>query len=167
MQLLKRAVAPHAVVADDGGVEGQRGSGDARRVRWTLPFTVVGVVSRRRDDPVVPANVLKVDVELPFAADLDVLVTLQSTLLPQPRVTAVLLLDLDYQKGPVGLILLFAAHQDRPGPRAGTQGAGDAKAQDRVLLALQQQLNGCRHREHVPAAAACVNALLHQKGLMW
>lgn len=32
MQVLEGAVAPHAVVADDCGVEGQRGAGEARRV---------------------------------------------------------------------------------------------------------------------------------------
>lgn len=125
------------------------------------------MVSRWCDDPVVPADVFKVNVQLSFAADLDLLVTLQSTLLPLPQVAAILLLDHDYQKGPVGLVLLFAAHQERRCTGAGTQGAGDPKAQDCVLLALQQQLDGCQHRERVPATPAHVDTLLHKKDLMW
>lgn len=136
-------------MADDSGVEGQRGPGDACDMGGTLALAVVGVVTGRSNNPVVPANVFEVDVELPFAAHADFAVALQPSLPAPPGVAAVPLPDHCHEEGPVGLFPLVdtlrcvraAGHQDERGTGVGTERAGRPEAQCLALRGLQQRLH--------------------------
>ena len=160
-------------MADDGGVEGQRGPGDARHVGGALPLAVVGVVTGWCDYPVVPADVFEVDVELPFAADADLPIALQPALPAPPRVGAILLPDHGHEEGPVRLFplagplrrLRAAGDQDERRASIGAERAGNPEAQ-RAAGALQQRLHRRRHREGVPAAATGVHRFLRQQDVV-
>lgn len=65
---------------DDGGMEGEGRAHDAGHMARAVALAVVSMISRWSDDPVTPPDVLKVDIELPFTADADFAVALQTTL---------------------------------------------------------------------------------------
>lgn len=95
------AVTTHAVVVDDSGVEGKCRAGDAGHMARAFTLTVVGVVASRCNDPVVPANVFEIDIELTLAAHTNLAVTFQATLAAPSWPILLHLTHHSHQKGPV------------------------------------------------------------------
>ena len=156
-------------MADHRGVEGQRGARGGRRVARAVALAVVGVVTGRGDNPVVPADVLEVDVELPLAAQAGGAVALQATLVP-PVAGRVRLPQHHHQEGPVGLlalsgVLAVCRREEGRGSGLGAQQAGHSQV-EHTVASVQHRLDGVRHGERVPAAASGVQDLLGDRYLL-
>lgn len=161
----ERAVTTHAVVVDDSGVEGKCWACNAGHVARTLTLTVVGVVAGRCNDPVVPADVFEIDIELTLATHTYLAVAFQATLTAASWPILLQLTHHSHQKGPVRLFSLSSSsrsHQDRRSTGISTCWAWDAQVQC-TYAPFEQRLHTRCHGESVPATAFSVNCFLsHQ-----
>lgn len=145
-------------LAEDGGVKGGCYPRGAGQVLGALTHAVVHVVTFRGDDPVVPLDILELDVELSLAAHGDVFAAAQRTLPEQVFGKVVLKTHLGHQEGLVGHVSRVA------------QGAmvlpvlvaGDLQSQ-LMLVAVQEGLQGASNGEGVPVALVNLQHLLHHQ----
>lgn len=153
----RRVDAVDFQLAEDGGVEGGGYTWGAGQVLRALAHAVVHVVAFRRDDPVVPLDVLELDVELSLAADGDVLAAAQRAL-PEQMFGRVVPSDLGHQEGLVG-----AVHGAVQGAKVlPVLVAGDLQAQP-MLVAVQEGLQGASDGEGVPVGLVNLQHLLHHQ----
>lgn len=145
-------------LAEHGGVEGRGDAGGAGQVLGALAHAVVHVVALGRNDPVVPLDVLELDVEVFLAAHADVLGAAQRALPERVFAEGVAEAHLGHQEGLVG-------------------GASGAVQRAQVLAALvadhlqvqlppaavQKGLQGPRDGEGVPVALVDLQHLLHHQ----
>lgn len=155
----RRVDAVDFQLAEDGGVEGGCYTWGAGQVLRALAHAVVHVVTFRRDDPVVPLDILELDVELSLAAHGDVLTAAQRAL-PQ-RVFGMVVPEthLGHQEGLVGAVC-GAVQGAKVLP---VLVAGDLQSQ-LMLVAVQEGLQGASDGEGVPVVLVDLQHLLdHQR----
>lgn len=154
----RRVDAVDFQLAEDGGVEGGRYARGAGQVLRTLTHAVVHVVPFGRDDPVVPLDVLELDVELSLAAHGDVLAAVQRALPQQVFGKVVPETHLGHQEGLVG-----AACGAVQGAKVlPVLVAGDLQPQ-LMLVAVQEGLQGASDGEGVPVVLVNLQHLLHHQ----
>lgn len=143
----RRVDAVDFQLAEDGGVEGGCYTRGAGQVLGALAHAVVHVVTFRSDDPVVPLDILELDVELSLAAHGDVLAAAQRALLQQVLGMVVPETHLGRQEGPVRAVVR-AVQGAKVLP---ILVAGDLQSQ-LMLVAVQEGLQGASDGEGVPVA---------------
>lgn len=98
----RRVNAVGLQLTEDGGVEGRGDARRARQVLRALTHAVVHVVALGCDDPVLPMNVTKLDVEVFLAADAGVVAASQRALAQGVLGAVVALPHLGHQKRLLG-----------------------------------------------------------------
>lgn len=157
----RRVDAVDLQLAEDGGVEGGCYTRGARQVLRALTHAVVHVVTFRRDDPVVPLDILELDVELSLAAHGDVLAAAQRALLEHVFGMVVPEMHLGHQEGLVGAVC-GAVQGAKVLP---VLVAGDLQSQ-LMLVAVQGGLQGASDGEGVPVVLVNLQHLLdHQRAV--
>lgn len=154
----RRVDAVDFQLAEDGGMEGGCYTWGARQVLRALTHAVVHVVTFRCNDPVVPLDILELDVELSLAAHGDVLTAAERALPEQVFGMVVPETHLGHQEGLVGTVC---------GAVRGAKVlpiliAGDLQSQ-LMLVAVQEGLQGASDGEGVPVVLVNLQHLLdHQ-----
>lgn len=157
----RRVDAVDFQLAEDGGVEGGRYTWGAGQVLRALTHAVVHVVPLRRDDPVVPLDVLELDVELSLAAHGDVLATAQGALPEQVLGMVVPETNLGHKERLVEAVCRAVQGAKVPPVLV----AGDLQPQ-LMLVAVQEGLQGASDGEGVPVVLVNLQHLLdHQRAV--
>lgn len=145
-------------LTEDGGVEGGRYSRGAGQVLGALSHAVVHVVAFGRNDPLVPLDILELDVQLSFAAHGHLVAAAQRALPDRVPRAVVAETHLGHHEGLVG------------GVGGGVEGAqvcavlvaADLQPQS-VLTPVQEGLQRARDGKRVPVALAHLQHLLHHQ----
>lgn len=154
----RRVDAVDFELAEDGGVKGGRNTWRAGQVLRALAHAVVHVVTFRRDDPVVPLDILELDVKLSLAAHGDVLAAAQRALPEQVFGKVVAETHLGHQERLVGAVCRAV----QGAKVLAVLVAGDLHAQ-LLLVAVQKGLQGASDGEGVPVVLVNLQHLLdHQ-----
>lgn len=157
----RRVDAVDFQLAEDGGVEGGCYTWGAGQVLWALTHAVVHVVTFRCDDPVMPLDILELDVELSLAAHGDVLATAQGALPEQVLGMVVPETHLGHQERLVGAVCRAVQGAKVPPVLV----AGDLQPQ-LMLVAVQEGLQGASDGEGVPVVLVNLQHLFdHQRAV--